>query len=140
MTQGPEGTGRRLGDLTVEDQLDLFGAAQIQVFADDFLQEDSSGDRTIQHLGQGELRLQKGEIVAIPGVAIAALERMGQKSQPFPEYSFDLLGGSGIADRLQALRIPPGVRKSSLLTGGVAKYAQPPATGGDPYRDQRRPR
>src|SRR5580693_3636345 len=37
-------------------------------------------------------------------------------------------------------RTPPGVRKSSLLTGGVAKYAQPPATGGDPYRDQRRPR
>ena len=42
--------GRRQGDLV--------GAADVEVVADDLLEEDPAGRRFVQHLGQGELGLQ----------------------------------------------------------------------------------
>jgi RND family efflux transporter MFP subunit len=41
-----------------KDQLHLVGTAQIDVFADDFLEEAAPVDGAIPHLGQGELRLE----------------------------------------------------------------------------------
>jgi hypothetical protein len=46
-----------LGDSPVEDQLHLVGTAQIEVFTDDFLEENAAAQRTIQDLSQGELSL-----------------------------------------------------------------------------------
>src|SRR5215469_14584080 len=50
----------RFLQLTAKDQLHLFGSAQIDVFADDFLKEAAPAPGAIPDLGQGELRLQYG--------------------------------------------------------------------------------
>jgi hypothetical protein len=42
----------------VEDETDLIGAADVEVVADDLLEEDPTRDRSVEHLGQGELGLQ----------------------------------------------------------------------------------
>ena len=50
---------RAAADLTgVEDETDLIGAADVEVVADDLLEEDPTRDRSVEHLGQGELGLQ----------------------------------------------------------------------------------
>jgi hypothetical protein len=46
-----------------EDQADAVGTAQIEVVADDLFEEDPPGDWLVEHLGQGELRLQDGDVV-----------------------------------------------------------------------------
>ena len=45
-------------DAPVEDQGDLVRAADVQVVADDLLEEDPPGGRPARHLGEGELGLQ----------------------------------------------------------------------------------
>ena len=46
--------------LASEDQLHLFGTAQIDVLADDFLEEAAPVDGAVPHLGERELRLENG--------------------------------------------------------------------------------
>ena len=64
---GAELAGGAAGDLALEDQADLGGTADIEVLADDLLEEDTPGHRLIEHLGERELGLQDGELVAISG-------------------------------------------------------------------------
>ena len=61
---------RSLGHAPLEDQLHLIGPAQVQVLADDFLEEDAARLRPIEHLGQRKLRLQDRHVVAVAGLAI----------------------------------------------------------------------
>ena len=72
--------GVRLGDAPVEDQLHLVGPAQVQVLADDFLEEDAAGQRSVQHLGQGELGLQDGHVVAVAGLPVGAVNGCGSRA------------------------------------------------------------
>jgi len=46
--------------LASKDQLHLFRTAQIDIFADDFLEEAASVDRAVPDLGEGELGLEDG--------------------------------------------------------------------------------
>jgi hypothetical protein len=55
---GAEPCTRMAPDPAVEDKLDLFWAAEIEVLADHLFEEQPSVDRLIEHLGQGELGLQ----------------------------------------------------------------------------------
>src|SRR5229473_4558085 len=52
---GAELAGRAAGDLAVEDQADLGGTADVEVLADDLLEEDTPQNRLIEHLGEREL-------------------------------------------------------------------------------------
>ena len=54
--------GRRSGNLV--------GAADVEVVADDLLEEDPTRDRFVQHLGQRELGLQDRDVVAVAGGSI----------------------------------------------------------------------
>ena len=54
-------------DPAAEDEPDLVRPADVQVVADDLLEEDPPGDRRVQHLGEGELRLQHRDLVPVPG-------------------------------------------------------------------------
>ena len=54
-------------DAPVEDQADLVGAADVEVVVQHLLEEDPPGDRAVEHLGQGELRLQDRQLVAVAG-------------------------------------------------------------------------
>ena len=55
---GAELAGCPAVDPTIEDQLHLARPSDIQILADDFLEEDSPADGAVQHLGQRELDLQ----------------------------------------------------------------------------------
>ena len=65
-----------------EDEPGLVRAADVQVVADDLLEEDPPGDRLVQHLGQGELRLQHRDLIPVPGRRVLRGERARQQRRP----------------------------------------------------------
>ena len=73
------------GDPTVEDELHLFGAPDIQVFSNHFFKEDSARHRSVQDLGQREFDLQNGEFVPISCLTVSTGEGVRQASKPFPQ-------------------------------------------------------
>ena len=86
---GAKPAGGTAGDLAIEHQADLAGTADIEVLADHLLEEDPSGHRLVEHLGERELGLQDRELVAIAGGAITGRKRMRQASQPFAQQPID---------------------------------------------------
>jgi len=60
-----------------EDQGDLIGTADVQVVTDDLLEEHPSGKWAVEHLGEGELGLENGDVVAVAGPTVLAGEGMG---------------------------------------------------------------
>lgn len=61
---GAEPPRRAAAHLAVEHQAHLAGAADVEVLADHLLEEDAPGHRLVEHLGERELGLQNGEVVA----------------------------------------------------------------------------
>ena len=55
----------------------------------------------IQHLSEGELRLQDRQLVAVAGTAIGGGERVRQPRQPFAKERVDLRRRQPRADALQ---------------------------------------
>jgi hypothetical protein len=60
----------------VEDETDLIGAADVEVVADDLLEEDPTRGRCVEHLGQGELGPPDRQVVAVASGPIGRGERM----------------------------------------------------------------
>ena len=58
-----------------------------------------------QHLGQGELGLQDGDVVAVAGGSVGRAERVRQDGQPLAQQGVDLVGSESVADGLQRHRI-----------------------------------
>jgi hypothetical protein len=94
--------------LAVKDQLHLFGTAQIDILADDFLEEAAPVNAPFPDLSQRELGLQDGQIVAISGAAILGRERVREDAQLFAEEGVDLGGIQAVADPLSSLEIGAG--------------------------------
>src|ERR1700730_8136267 len=65
--------------LAVEHQAHLAGPADIEVLTDHPLEEDAPGHRLIEHLGERELGLQNGELVAIARDTITRWNRGGRR-------------------------------------------------------------
>ena len=63
-------------DSTIEDQLDLLGAAEIEVLTDHLFKKHAAMHGTIKHLCGRELRLQDRDVIAIAGFAVGRGERM----------------------------------------------------------------
>jgi hypothetical protein len=57
-------------DVPVERQRDLGGSADVEVVADDALEEGPTGRRSVEHSGIGDLELAKREFVAVPGAQV----------------------------------------------------------------------
>ena len=74
---GGEFAGGAPGDGTFEDQRDTVGTAQIEVFADDFLEELATMDGPVEDLGEGEFHLRGTQFIA------GLLQSLG--SGAFPE-------------------------------------------------------
>ena len=89
---------------SLEDQLGLTGAADIQVLPNHFLEERAPRHRPVQHLGERELRLQDRQIVAIARRAIGSAKGVRQPAQPLSQQRIDLLGRQPLAQRLRPLR------------------------------------
>jgi len=67
----------------VEAETDLIGAADVEVVADDLLEEDPTRGRCVEHLGQGELGPQDRQVVAVASGPIGRGERMRGVGLPF---------------------------------------------------------
>jgi hypothetical protein len=91
-----------------EDQGDLVRAADVEVVADDLLEEEPPGDRGVQHLGKGKLGLQDGQLVAIPGRDVIGGERVRQDAQPLAQQRVDVWRPEAVAEGLQRRRVPGG--------------------------------
>lgn len=105
ITPGAESSRGAPTDSAIEDQLNLAGSPDVQVLADDLLEEDASGHRPIEHLRQRELGLQDRQRVAVAAGPVAAIERVRQARQPFAQQPVDLLVVQPIADALQCLGV-----------------------------------
>jgi hypothetical protein len=79
------GFGSLSHDSPLEDQLDLIGSADVEVFADDLLEEDAPGHRAVQDLSEGELRLKYRQLVSDTRRAVLGLEGMGNTTKPLPK-------------------------------------------------------
>ena len=88
-------------DAPVEDQGNLVRAADVQVVADDLLEEDPPGGRRVQDLGEGELGLQDGQLIAVAGRDVAGGERVRQDAQPLAQQRVDVRRGEPVAEGLQ---------------------------------------
>jgi len=84
-----------------KDQLHLIGTAQINVLADDLLEETAPVQTLFPDLGQGELRLKFGQNVTVTGPAILGTVGRREAGEPFAEESLNL-------GRAQALANPLG--------------------------------
>ncbi|HEV3292947.1 MAG TPA: hypothetical protein VG123_28565, partial [Streptosporangiaceae bacterium] len=72
------------------------------------LEEDPPGGRPAWHLGEGELGLQDGQLIAVVRGDVAGGERMRQFAQPFAQQGVDAGGAEAVADGLQRRRVPGG--------------------------------
>src|SRR6202521_941602 len=106
---GAEPAGCAPVDPSVEHQADLAGAADIEVLADHLLEEDAPGDRLVEHLGERELGLQDGEIVAIARGTVARREGMRQAAKPFAQQLIDLGLRQALAQPLRQLGVGTGL-------------------------------
>ena len=88
-----ETPGSGFGHAPIEDQLDLLGTADIQVFANHILEENPAADRTVQHLSQGQLDLQDRDLVSVSGLSVSGRKGVGQSTEPFSKEDIDLVGG-----------------------------------------------
>ena len=75
--------------LAGKDQLHLFRTAQIDIFADDFLEEAAPVDWAVPDLGEGKLGLEHGQIIAVTGSAVLGAVGVGQAGEPFAEEGVD---------------------------------------------------
>jgi hypothetical protein len=112
------GTEPRLGVArypSIEDELDLLGAAEVEVLADHLFEEQAAVHRPVEHLSGRELRLQDRDVVAVAGLAVRSGEGMRQEPQPFAQQRVDLAGRKALADRLQPLGI--GASEDAVVEG-----------------------
>src|SRR6201993_2277528 len=106
---------RRARYPAIEDEFDLLRAAEIEVLADNLLEEQATVQGSVEDLGGGELRLQDRDIVAVAGLAVGSREGMRQEPQPFAQQCIDLGCGKPVANRLQALGV--GTPQDAVVEG-----------------------
>ena len=101
-------------DSAIEDELHLAGPPDVQVLADDLLEEDAPVHRPVQHLRQRELGPQDRHTVAVASPAITSIERMGQSRQPLAQQrglriplSFELQRLLGLAHITRRSEVEP---------------------------------
>jgi hypothetical protein len=91
LAPGPLGTA-------AEDELDLVGAAEVEVLADHLLEEQAAVQGAVEDPGVGDLKLQDGELVGEPGGTVLGAEGAGQIAQPAVEEALDVLGPEAAAE------------------------------------------
>lgn len=83
----------------------MVGPADVEVLADDLLEEHAPLLRAVEDLRERELRLQDGGLVTQPRGAVCGRERMRQPRQPLARQGVDLGGAELTADLCQPLGI-----------------------------------
>ncbi len=86
-----ESAGCAAADAAIKDHLHLARPSDIQVLPNHLLEEDPPGDRAVQNLGQRELGLQNGELLAVTGLPILGGKGVRQLAEPLAQQGVDLL-------------------------------------------------
>jgi hypothetical protein len=102
----PEAPRRLLADSPVEDELDVVGPAEVQVFPNHLVEEDPARHGAVQYLRQTELGLEDRELIAVTGPAVTDGKRVRQARQPLAPQGLDPRGREPVAQRLEQ----PGLR------------------------------
>ena len=97
------GAARRAArDPSIEDQLHLIGAAEVEILTNDFFEETAARHRPVEDLGQREFALEDGQVMAIAGRTVCSGEGMRQAPEPFAKQGVDLGGVQRVGDPLHA--------------------------------------
>src|SRR5712691_3534562 len=91
-----------------KQQADTTGPSQVDVFADDFLEEVSTLGGPIEDLGQADFHLPEREPMLVTGQTIFGTERPRQALRPAVEEALNVLRTELAADLFQPLRLPAG--------------------------------
>src|SRR5437764_12923092 len=79
---GAEAPGCSLGHPAIEQELHHVGPPDVEILADDLLEQDTPVQWPVQNLSEREFRLQDGDIVPVAGLAVLWRKRMWQTRQP----------------------------------------------------------
>src|SRR6266545_7883798 len=105
---GTKRARRVAAHLAAEQELDSIGATEVEILAQQLLEELAPVKGPIEDLGEAHLDLPDGEPVAVSGGAVVAREWMGQTSEPAAKEFLDVLGRELIAQSLQLAGIGAG--------------------------------
>ena len=97
-----------LGYATIKDQLHHVWTSEVEILPDDLLEENAATQRTVQDLGQGELGLQNGQVIAVAGLVILGRVGMRQAGQPAAQQTVDLRWPQFIANGLESRPVVTG--------------------------------
>src|SRR6266478_633091 len=84
-----------------EKQAHAVGAAEVEVVADEALEEVAALHRVIEDVGEADLHLPQGEAVLEPGGAVVGRQRPRQPSRPAVEEGLQMLRAEPVADFLK---------------------------------------
>ena len=95
VARGPRRIGRG-----VEDETDLIVAADVEVVADDLLEEDPTRDRCVEHLVRENSAYRIERSRQWPAARSAAVNGCGESGQPLARQRIDIRWPQPVADRL----------------------------------------
>ena len=102
-------------DMAVEDDLDVGGAADVEVVGDQGLEERPRPAGRIQHDCAGDLNLAHRDLPPIPRPLVGAAERHRQPVQPPPGEHLDGARAQPVTDLLQGHRVGAGREPAGQL-------------------------
>ena len=115
---------RGRGELGTKDQSDAIRAAQVEVVADDLLEEPPSPPgRLIEDLGQADLDLPQAQPMAVADRACRGIQAPGQSLHPAGRRKPARRPGQCIADVLQPFGI--GAPAEAVVRGGEGDAVLP---------------
>ncbi len=98
-------------DLAVKDDAHLVRAADVDVVADQLVEEDPPGGWPVQDLGGGELDLLNRQLPVVVRLFVLGRERVRQPGQPLAGEPVDLLVGQPVAGLLHGRRVTGGAER-----------------------------
>src|ERR1700704_115684 len=91
-----------------KQQVDAVGTPEVEVLADDGLEEVPALDRAIEYLSQADFELAEGQLVIVAGRAFVGGHRPREPLRPAVEEPLNVGGAERIADGLQRGRVGAG--------------------------------
>jgi hypothetical protein len=119
-----EAAGGAAGHAPAEDELDLIGAANVEVFADDLFEEDAPGHELVEDLGESELRLQGWRRRSGNRPCGRRGYRVREAGEPLAGQCRDARGREPVAQGLGAARVGAGEHDLRVVAPPSGTLAQ----------------
>ena len=113
---GGEASRRGAGDLARKEQLDLTGSPEVEILANDRLEELAASQRTGEDLGHTDFHLEDRQLIGEPGGAMGGRQGQGELGLPPGEDGLDLGRRKRVARLLHRCRI--GTPQEAIVQGG----------------------